>query len=576
MTNAPAFTAWLDDFFVSYCWHRPVNATFVGVHDYDQRLPNFSQQGLDDTLADAETLLARLRALPVEPLSEAAALDRRLAEGFLEIQRWELADGRYTWRNPSAFTGEAAFGVISLLRRPFASIGRRLEAVTARMEAIPGLLAGGRATLRDVPHLWVGRALDECEGMRKLFGDGIAHLAQEHREHEARLVNAAAHAATTVQEFEAFLKHEFGHGDRHDYACGPEALDLLLRRAHFLSLSIDEIERHAEEQLAVSTAYLADHAGDFGVATWPEALAQLADLHPSVEGYYARYAELWQACRAVSDEHKLLTWPGYPIHFVPRPTWARAAAPHLYFLFYHSPAPLDQLPEVEYLVTPIEPDMPLVEQERLLRANNDSVIKLNHVVHHGALGHHVQNWHAFRAQSRIGRMAAVDCASRIAMLCGGTMAEGWACYATELMDEVGFLTPLESFAERHTRLRMAARALVDIRLHTGRLSLDQAAAFYRERVGMAPAAAKSEAVKNSMFPGTALMYLMGTDTIRQLRDELSSRPGFELKTFHDRLLSYGSVPVALAAEQMRQEATPFLATATAKEPDGDVDGGSTR
>jgi uncharacterized protein (DUF885 family) len=157
------------------------------------------------------------------------------------------------------------------------------------------------------------------------------------------------------------------------------------------------------------------------------------------------------------------------------------------------------------------------------------------------------------------------------MLCAGTMAEGWACYATEIMEEVGFLTPLESFAERHTRLRMAARALVDIRLHTGKLSLDQAVAFYRERVGMTSAAAKSEAVKNSMFPGTALMYLMGTDTIRQLRDDLSALPGFELQTFHDRLLSYGSVPVALIADQMRQEVTSFLATRTATASDGDVD-----
>jgi hypothetical protein len=551
MTRAATFSAWLDDFFASYYRRRPVNATFVGMHDDDERLPDLSEQGLGATLADAEALLAGLRTLPDEPLSEAAALDRRLAEGFLELQRWELADGRFTWRNPSALIGEATFGVISLLRRPFAPIGQRLEAAIARMEAIPELLARGRATLRDIPAAWAERALDECAGTLKLFGDGVMHLAQEHREHAERLARAAGHAAAAVHEFEAFLNDELGRNARHDYACGAEALDLLLRRGHFLPQSADEIERYAEEQFTVNAAYLSDHARDFGAASWPEALAQLADIHPSVEGYYARYAELWAACRSVSDAYGLLSWPDYPIRFVPRPDWARAAAPHLYFLFYHSPAPLDKLPEVAYLVTPIEPDMPADEQERLLRVNNDSVIKLNHVVHHGALGHHVQNWHAFRAESRIGRMAAVDCASRIAMFCGGTMAEGWACYATELMDEVGFLTPLESFAERHTRLRMAARALVDVRLHTGRLSLDQAAAFYRERVGMAPAAAKSEAVKNSMFPGTALMYLMGTDTIRQLRDELSERPGFRLGAFHDRLLSYGSVPVALIAQAMR-------------------------
>src|SRR5947207_8706216 len=104
--------------------------------------------------------------------------------------------------------------------------------------------------------------------------------------------------------------------------------------------------------------------------------------------------------------------------------------------------------------------MPPAEQARRLRATNDSVIKLNHVVHHGAIGHHVQNWYAFRAASRIGQVAAADCASRIALFCGGTMAEGWACYATDLMDEFGFLTPLEQYSQFHSRLRMAARALV--------------------------------------------------------------------------------------------------------------------
>ena len=55
----------------------------------------------------------------------------------------------------------------------------------------------------------------------------------------------------------------------------------------------------------------------------------------------------------------------------------------------------------------------------------------------------------------VGQVAAVDSASRIAMLCGGTLAEGWACYATDLAEEFGFLTPAESFGQHAARLRMA-------------------------------------------------------------------------------------------------------------------------
>ena len=159
--------------------------------------------------------------------------------------------------------------------------------------------------------------------------------------------------------------------------------------------------------------------------------------------------------------------------------------------------------------------MPRDEQLRRLRATNTSVIKLNHVVHHGAIGHHVQNYYAYRGASEIGRVAAVDCANRIGMFLGGTMAEGWACYATDVMDDVGFFTPEESVAQQHTRARLLARAVVDIGLHTGTLSFDDAVALYRDRVGMSPDAARGEACKNSMFPGTALMYWLGTEGLQR-------------------------------------------------------------
>jgi uncharacterized protein (DUF885 family) len=168
----------------------------------------------------------------------------------------------------------------------------------------------------------------------------------------------------------------------------------------------------------------------------------------------------------------------------------------------------------------------------------------------------VQNWHALRAASRVGRIAAVDCASRIAMLCGGTMAEGWACYATDLVAEHGGLTPLEAYAERHARVRMACRTVVDVELHRGRMSLDEASAFYRKHAGMSEAAARGEAVKNSMFPGGAVMYLSGTDAIHALRERVAAREGsgFDLARFHDAFLSHGSVPVALVAEAMERAA----------------------
>jgi uncharacterized protein (DUF885 family) len=193
----------------------------------------------------------------------------------------------------------------------------------------------------------------------------------------------------------------------------------------------------------------------------------------------------------------------------------------------------------------------------MLRSVNDSVIKTNHVIHHGSIGHHVQNWNAHRSASRIGRMAATDCASRLAMFCAGTMAEGWAVYVGDLMSEAGFLTPLEEYAEAQSRRRMSARAVVDIKIHRGEFTLEQAAAYYRTNGGMNADFAMHEAVKNSMFPGAAMMYLYGSDRIKKFREEMSTLmgPSFVLQQFHDKFLSYGSIPVELVCNEMKRNIT---------------------
>lgn len=553
--QTPAFSAWLDDFFAAYYRRRPVNATFIGVHEHDGRLPDHSEQGAGDTLVEMQTLLKGLKTLPPEPLNEAQALDRKLAEGYLRIQIWEFQSEHFYRGNPSLYAGEAVFSVMSLFLNHSAPLSERVASAIARMQAIPHLLAQGKANVRWAPLAWTERALRECKGALVFFQGGIDCLIQDEQIADPHFRTAADGAVVAFTDFQRYLETELRTNSTESVACGEEAFDLLMRQGHFLDMDPSEIVRYAQAQLSDAKAYLGEHAADFGAPTWREALAQLADAHPSVEEYYDQYTEVWQACRATAKEHDLVSWLDFPIRYVPRPVWSREAAPYLYFLFYRSPPAFNRLPVHNYLVTPIQPSMPSEKQEHLLRANNDSVIKLNHVVHHGSIGHHVQNWHAFRAPSRIGQVAAVDCAARIAMFCGGTMAEGWACYATSLMEDAGFLTPLESYSQYHSRSRMCARAIADVQLHTGRLSFEEVVALYEQEAGMGRDAAHREAVKNSMFPGAAMMYLIGTDLIHQLRQDLSVQrgPEFTLRAFHDRFLSYGSIPVSLICTEMQNE-----------------------
>ncbi|HEU5299571.1 MAG TPA: DUF885 family protein [bacterium] len=541
----------LDDFFTWFFRAHPVSATFIGVHEHDHRLPDWSEHGRGDALASINDLAARLERSGPDPKTEGERLDRALAASSLEVLRWEAAAPQFAAGNPSAYAGEAVFGVIALLLRPFAPLRVRVEAAVERMLAVPAFLAQARAHVRRAPRPWIERALRECEGALALFERGVEIFARDEGLEHPGWRQAAGAAAGAFREYHAHLSAELPEAPEGGYACGGEALERLIRRGHWLEMDAAEVLALGREHLASAGARLEAEARGAGVGDWREGLRRLSDHHPDAARYYARFAEVWQEARAAAEAHGLVTWPDYPIRYAGQPRWAREAAPSLYFLFYRAPAAFDRLPVVDYLVPPVEPEMPAEEQGRRLRATNDSVIKLNHVVHHGGLGHHVQNWYAYhRAASRIGRIAAVDCASRIALFCGGTMAEGWACYATDLMEAIGCLTPLERLAQAHTRLRMASRAVADVQLHTGAWTIEETAAFYQDAAAMPAEAARAEAVKNSMFPGAALMYLTGNEAIHRLRGELRGRKGFTLRTFHDRLLSYGSVPAPLVASEM--------------------------
>ena len=545
------FEEWLDAFFASYYERRPVNATFVGVHEHDGDLPDLSPEGVEGAVEEIDRLQAELGRFPPTELTERQRLDRKLAAGALDIQRWEYEGEHFHRSNPCVYTGEAVFGVASLFLTEFAPLSERVDSAVSRMEAIPVFLAQAEETLGPVPEHWVWRAEDEVTAALALFGDGLSTLAESEGIDDPAFDAAAADAYAAFEAFGEFLD---GVETTTDHAAGEGALSLVVERGHFREESLDEIVALGEEQLERTNEELRAGLDAFPEDTVVDALAALADDHPSVEAYYERHTELWEECREIADG-RFVDWPDYPLEFVPRPEWVREAAQDLYFLFYRAPAPHDDIEPVEYLLEPVEPGMDEEERERRLCRWNTGQIKLNHVAHHGGLGHHVQNHRAYNeSDSRIGEMAAVDTPYRIALCCGGTMAEGWSPYASELMRETEFLTDREAYSLHATRRRMAARAIVDVKLHRGAFSAEEAMDFYQENAGMGEGGARYEVVKNSMFPGMAVMYLLGLLDVWETRRELEAELGeaFDLQSFHESLLNSGSVPLALKTSQLRE------------------------
>ncbi len=546
-----AFDLWLDDFLVHLFRRRPVDATFAGLGQYSDFLPDMSREGLATTLQEIHLLLEKLGGIRPESLDTYRRIDYDLAKGFLEMQAWERTEGGVFDRNPVSYTSEAAFALMSLFLSDTRPIGQRAASLAARLRAIPAFFRNARANLLAAPALWIDRAIDECKGGLNFLSLGIPILVEdEGLVVDQGLVDAAILA---FREFSDYLDTELRGKPGAEYACGKKAFKEILGWAHEADIDPIEYARHAERVIDECDAELVRSCAELGVSSPEEVLGNLALVHPDESSYLAEYGAQWERLRALNEAEQLVTWPDFPLEYQEIPRWAREAQPHLYFLYYRCPPRYARPSTYRYNVTPIDPALPAEKREALLKGNNTYVIKTNHVLHHGGIGHHAQNWHALGSKSRIGQVSCTDGASRLLMLCSGTLCEGWACYITSLAGSRGFLSPLEELAERSSLRRMAARAVVDARLHCQVYSTEDAIRFYRERAKMSESFARSEVVKNSLFPGGAIMYLLGVEGIEALKREFMSRKGadFNLKGFHDEFLSYGGVPVERIAKEMK-------------------------
>jgi uncharacterized protein (DUF885 family) len=125
--------------------------------------------------------------------------------------------------------------------------------------------------------------------------------------------------------------------------------------------------------------------------------------------------------------------------------------------------------------------------------------------------------------------------------------EGWALYAEELGKEVGFYTdPISDYGRLNSELFRAVRLVVDTGIHDKGWTRDQVIAYMRVNDVNEPLA-QSETDRYISWPGQALAYKMGQLKIRELRDRAKQQLGaqFDLRSFHDEILSGGALPLDL-------------------------------
>lgn len=130
--------------------------------------------------------------------------------------------------------------------------------------------------------------------------------------------------------------------------------------------------------------------------------------------------------------------------------------------------------------------------------------------------------------------------------------EGWACYAEQLLDELGYVQNKRQYLIQLKRqLWRILRAMLDVKLHTGGITLDEAA-IEIEKLGFSRQRAERQVRRFALTPGYQSCYFVGSYEILQLRDRFLARLG--VTGFHDRLLNGGEIPFKFVEKRLQEKA----------------------
>jgi len=511
---------------------EPVLATYLGIHDQDERLGDMSRAGRLELIQLERHYLADLEALDPTGLSEPNRLERELA--MLSARR-ALFDGEVhrLWERRVTAGEEIGDAVFLLFVRDFAPLSDRLTTIAARLEAAPLALIQVRDRLgHDTVALWLQLELDAVESLPGfldvIVAAGMSTFGADDAR-QTRLALAADGARDALAGYGEWINEQLPEaGD--DFALGREHLDELVALRAFDGLTTDEILAIGHEQLALHRAARAAAAAEIDPeASESDVLVRVKADHPTdFDAALLEYRTVMDRARSFIESEGLVTLPANaPLDVVPTPEYLRQVTP---FAAYFAPAAFDQPRKGIYIVTPSVDDDP----GAMLEHNRASIS--NTSIHEAYPGHHLQ------------LSAALELPTITRLLIEAPeFVEGWGMYSEQLMREHGFdATPAHRMMLATDAIWRACRIILDIQLHRGEIGVDDAIDFLIDQTGFERPNAAAEVHRYTSTPTYQLSYLLGKVLILRLREDERQRLGdaFSLRDFHDALMWSGSIPVS--------------------------------
>lgn len=533
---------------------NPLAATYNGDHRFDDRVGDPSDAAHARRVEQLRVTRAALEAIDPAGLSEQDRLDREVLAYTVDDR---LAGERFRG-HLIPFTQQEGlpleFAQIVNFQ-PAATVGdlanyaRRLRAFPAAVDATIGVMRAGMAAkivpprasmAKTVPQLRAIAPEDpEASPLFEIVARIPADWPAADRDHaRAEVRDAVAnHVTPAYRRLADFVEEEYLPACRETVGLrnapdGVEHYAYLARSFTTLPLSPDEIHRIGLDEIAQTRAAMDRIRQIKGFQGDLNAFLASVRADPALRGkdeasLLARYRVI---CAEV--DRKLPTLFGrlprtdYGIKAIE--SYRAKSAPGGY---YYPPPDDGTRPGYFYVNTSEPTDRTTYSMPAL-------------AFHESVPGHHLQIALALEMQGRpafrrFGYFPA--------------FGEGWGLYAEGLPREVGIATDPDSELGRlQYNAWRSARLVVDTGMHHKGWTRDQAIAFLEANTAMPRIEVESEVDRYIAWPGQALAYKIGERTIRALRAEAEQRlgPRFDVRAFHDRLLSQGGLPLPVLRRWM--------------------------
>ena len=540
----------------------PVSATQIGEHKYDGELDDLSAAGRQKGLAFSKKILAELDATDTGALSRENQVDAAILRNQLQYDIW-TAETLQSWAwDPQVYNNVAGGAIYGLMAREFAPLPERLKSATARMQKIPALLAQARENLDParVPKVHAETVAKQNAGILSIVDTFITPNLKDLPEADRAQAEAAIDGLKkAVAEHQAWLDKTLVPNAKGDFRIGQTLYDQKLQFALLSSLSRADIKQRAEGELkrvreemyGIARTVLKDKPGAPALPETPTADEQQKAIEAALELAYAERpardkvvpdaeAALAQATEFVR-QHDLVTLPDAPVEIIEMPEFQRGVA----VAYCDSPGPLDKHLKTFYAVSPIPDEWDQKQVDSFLREYNSRMIHLLSI-HEGTPGHYLEGWHSAKFPSTLR-----------AVLRSGMFAEGWAVYTEKMMADAGYLDndPLFRLVQMKFYLRTIANAILDQGVQVDGWTREQAMDLMVRQTFQQEREAAGKWTRAQLTSAQLPTYFVGVQEHFDMRKAAEAKLGaqFNLKAYHDQVLSYGAPPVRFVRQLMLDE-----------------------